>query len=170
MANVDNLVGKLICVRQVGTGLRDLVLAFVNCREVLDLVGHLAVPYLSVRRLDKSVVVDSGIGSDTVDESDRRTFGCFDGTNASVVRGVNIAHLESRVFTRKTAGTQSRNPSLVRNFGQWIVVVHHLRKLMRTEELTNCRDYWLCVDHVLRHESFTLGQGKPISNRSINTG
>ncbi len=45
---------------ELGVGLGDDVMAFLDRRQKLDLVGHLAVCHLAIRRLEEAVVVGAG--------------------------------------------------------------------------------------------------------------
>src|SRR5205085_11167045 len=107
--------------------LRDDNVFFAFCIEPLDVGGHLAVLDDTVRRLDKAEVVDLGVAGERRDESDVRTFGGLDRAHAAVLRVVNVAHLESGALTRKTARTERRQETLVRQLGEWVRLINELR-------------------------------------------
>jgi len=136
--------------RRVGLG-DDEVLA-VHGRKVLDNVGHLGGLDLPVGRLDEPVVVDTRIGSERDDEADVRTFRRFDRADPTVVGRVHIAHFEARPFAGEPAGTQGRQPALVRDLGEGVRLVHELRELAGTEKFLDGRDHGLGVDDVMGHE------------------
>ncbi len=64
---------------------------------------------------------------------------------------MHVAHLEARALAREAAGTERREPPLVRDFRQRIRLVHELRQLRRPEELANRGHDRLRVDQVVRH-------------------
>src|SRR4029077_17872272 len=107
--------------------------------------------YAAIRRLNKAVVVDARKARERADQTDVWTFRRFDGTNAAVVRGVHVAHFESRAFARETAGPQSRKTALVRDFAERVGLVHELAELRRSKEFADVGHDRLGVDQVVRH-------------------
>ena len=101
-------------------GLRDNVFFFFNGRQIANLVGHPSVFHHPVRGLDETELIDAGIGAERNDQTDIRTFRCLDRTDTSVMRGMNVAHLETGALTRQPAGPQRRQTSLVSYFRQRI--------------------------------------------------
>src|SRR6202022_4570080 len=78
----------------------------------------------AVRRLDKAVVVDARKAGERADQADVRTFRRFNRTDATVVRGMYVAHFESRAFARESAGSKSRKTALVGDFAERVGLVH----------------------------------------------
>ncbi len=70
---------------------------------------------LPVRTFDEAVLVDASEGRQRVDETDIRTFRCFDRTDTSVMRRMHVAHFEACTFTRQTARSKRRETPLVRD-------------------------------------------------------
>ena len=83
--------------------LRDHVLAFLDRRQVMDLVGDLAVDDLAVRRLEEAVFVGARVQRERVDEADVRAFRRLDRAHAAVVRRMHVAHFEARALAREAA-------------------------------------------------------------------
>ena len=96
--------------------------------------GDPAVQDLPVGRLDEAQLVDAAESGERGDQPDIRTFGRLDRAHASVVRVVDVAHLEARSLPRKPTRPQSREPALVGQLGQGIGLVHVLAELARPEE------------------------------------
>ena len=142
-----------------GVCLSNDVLVFFVSLQIIDVIGNdyiddLAVfvvllLYLAVRSLDKSVLVDSRIGSERRDKTDVLTFRSFDRAQTSVVRIVDVTHFEACAFSVKTAGTECGKLSLVRKFCDRVVVIHELRQLRTSEELFDNAGNGLDVDEGL---------------------
>ena len=70
---------------------------------------------LAVRALDEAVLVYACERRQRIDQTDVRAFRRFNGTDASVVRGMHVAHLEARALARETTWTQRRETPFVRD-------------------------------------------------------
>src|SRR5580704_1488024 len=103
----------------------------------LDEIDHAPAAHLAVGRFDEPEFVDPRVARKGADQTDVRPFWRFNRTDTSIVRGVHVAHFESRAFSRKTARPKSRKTPLVRDFAEWVGLVHELRKLGTAEELAN---------------------------------
>ena len=157
LSRADQLVHQLAGAIQRGIGLSDDVLALFDGRQVIDLVGHLAVHDTPVRGLEEAVLVELRKQRQGVDQADVRAFRGLDRAHTAVVRGVDVAHLEAGTFTGQTAWSQGRDAPLVRDLRQRVGLVHELRQLRRAEELLEGRRDRLGVDQVVRHQGFGLG-------------
>ena len=151
------VTGQAALLVECGVGLRDDVLAFLDGRQVVDVVRHLAVHHSAVRRFDEAVFVQAGIEGQRVDQADVRAFRRFDRAYAAVVRDVHVAHLEAGALAGQTARAQRGDTTLVRDLGQRVGLVHELRQLRRTEELLERRGNRLGVDQVVRHQRVLFG-------------
>src|SRR5439155_22190615 len=67
---------------------------------------------------------------------------------------MHVTNLEARAIARETAWSKSREPALVRQFGQRIDLVHELRKLAAAKEIADDRGERLRVDQLLRGHRF----------------
>ena len=110
----------------------------------------------SVRRLDEAVLVDASVGRQRGDEADVRTFRRLDRADTTVVRGVNVAHLEARALAGQATRTESRQAALVSHLAERVGLVHELRQLRATEVLLDHRADGLGVDEVVRHQRVDL--------------
>ena len=158
VANRHELFDELAVLVELGVRLRDDVLALLDRRQVLDVVGRrLAVLDLAVRRLEEAVLVGPRVHGQRVDQADVRAFRRLDRADTAVVRRVHVAHLEARALARQAARAERRYAAFVRHFRQRVVLVHELRQLARAEEFLDGRSDRLRVDHFLRHQAFGLG-------------
>ena len=117
---------------------------------------NLTVLNLSIWSLDKSEIVDFSINTQRRNQTDVRTFRCFNRTKTTVVSIVHVTNLETSTVTGKTARTEGRHSSLVSDFGKRVSLVHELRKCVSSEE---CVDNWrnsLRVDQVNRSKHFVV--------------
>ena len=168
MPDRHQLFGERALRIEFGVGLRDDELAFLDRRQVVNLVGDLAVLDLAVRRLQEAVVVGARVHGQRVDQADVRAFRGLDRADATIVRRVHVAHLEAGTLASQAAGAQGRYAALVRNLGQRVVLVHELRQLAGAEKLLDCSSHRLGVDHFLRHQAFGLGQRQPLLDRALD--
>ena len=72
------------------------------CRQIVNLLGHVAIVDLAVRGFNESEFVDPCERAQRADQTDVRTFRRFNRADAPVVRGMNVAHLESGAVTAET--------------------------------------------------------------------
>src|SRR5690606_11795927 len=156
MAADHELLGEAALFVELGVGLRDVVLGLLHRREIDHLLADLAVDDFAVWRLDEAVLVYASKGRQTVDKADIRTFWGLDRADASVVRGVDVTHLEPRPLTRQAARTERGETPLVRNLRQGVRLVHELRELRGAKELAYGRRRRLGVDQILRHDRVDL--------------
>ncbi len=152
--------------RRVGLG--DAVLGLLHRREVIHLLGDLAVADLAIGGLDEAVLVDAGEGRERIDQADVRPFGRLDRADAAVVRGVHVAHLEAGALARQAARPERREAALMGDFGQRIGLIHELRKLRGAEELAHRRGRRLGVDQVLRHDGVDFDRRHALLDRALH--
>ena len=148
--------------------LRDHVLAFLDRRQVVDLVGHLAVHHLAIRRLEEAVLVGARVQRQRVDQADVRAFRRLDRAHAAVVGRVHVAHFEAGALARQAARSQRRDAPLVRDLRQRVGLVHELRQLRRAEEFLDRRRDRLGVDQVVRHQVLALGLAEALLHRALD--
>ena len=103
MAAGHQLVDELAGLVELGVRLGDHVLAFLDRRQELDVLGDLAVLHAAVRRLDEAVVVGARVEGERVDEADVRAFRRLDRAHAAVVGRVHVAHLEAGALAREAS-------------------------------------------------------------------
>src|SRR4029453_18066856 len=83
--------------------LRDEEVLFAVAREIVSLIRHPAVFDLAIRRLDKAEFIDAGEGAHRTDQADIWTFRGLNRANATVMRRMNVAHLEPCAFTAQAS-------------------------------------------------------------------
>ncbi len=168
LARRDQLVDEAAVGVEVGVRLRDRVLRFLHRRQIDNLVGHLAVDDLAIRRLDEAIFVDAREGREAVDQTDVRAFRRFDRTDAAIMGRMNVADLETRALAGQTARPERRHAALVRHFGQRVGLIHELRKLRRAEEFAHRGDRGLRVDQVVRHHRRHVDRRHALLDRALH--
>ena len=164
----DELVLQPPALVELRVRLRDHELAFLDRRQVMDLVGDLALDHLAIRRFEEAVLVGARVQRERVDEADVRTFRRLDRAHAAVVRRVHVAHFEAGALAREPARTQRRNAALVGDLGQRVRLVHELRQLRAAEELLDRRRDRLRVDQVVRQQVLALGLAQALLHRALD--
>ena len=96
-----------------------------------DLVRHdrilrIGLVHKTVGRLDEAVRIEFRIAGQRVDQTDVRAFRRLDRAHSAVVRIMDVADFEACAVSGKAARAESRQTSLVRQFGQRVVLVHEL--------------------------------------------
>ena len=153
----DKLVAQVALVIDGSVSLSNNVVAFIDSREISDLVGDMTVNHFSVRCLKEAVVIQTRIKSQRVNQTDVRTFRSFNRANTAVVSRMHVSNLEACAFTSQAARAQCRNTALVRDFRQRVGLVHELAQLRRTEEVANSSADRFAVDQVMRHQVIGFG-------------
>src|SRR5947209_15216388 len=98
-------------------------------------IGRDLVVHATVRRLDETIGIGARIRRQRTDKTDVRSFRCLDGTDAPVMRMMNVAHVEAGALAGETAGSKRAQSPLVCEFCKRIGLIHELRKLAAAEEL-----------------------------------
>ena len=161
-------VEQLAVLVELRVGLRDDVVAFLDRRQEVDLVGDLAVRHLAIRRLEEAVLVGARVERERVDQADVRAFGRLDRAHAAVVRRVHVAHLEPGALAGQAARAERGHAPLVRDLGQRVRLVHELAQLRGSEELLDRRGDRLGVDQVVRHQVVALGLRQALLDRALD--
>ena len=99
-------VGQATFFVQGSIGLGNHIFAFFDGRQIVDVHRDLAFNHLTVRRFNEAVLVQAGIQSQGVDQSNVGTFRRFNGAHATVVGDVHIAHFKASTFAGQTAWAQ----------------------------------------------------------------
>ena len=164
----DQLVGQHAGGVHRGVGLGDHVAAFLDRRQVVDVVGEGLAHDLAVRGLEEAVLVELGVQRQRVDQADVRALGRLDRADATVVGRVHVAHLEAGTLAGQAARAQRGDATLVRDLRQRVGLVHELRQLARPEELADGRADRLAVDQVVRHQVLGLGLAETLLHRPLD--
>ena len=104
----------------------------------------------TIRSLYKSILIDSCITGQGIDQSDVRTFRRFNRAHPSIMRVMHVAHLKSRAVTGKSSRPQSGKTPLVRQLAKRIVLIHKLGQLGRAEKLFYRSRYRFNINQALR--------------------
>ena len=153
-------------------GLGDLVGLLLVGGEVFQFILDDAVVDLPVWRFDEAEIVDAGEGGHRVDEADVRTFWGLDGADASVVRRMHVADFEAGAVAVQTAWPKSGEAAFVGELGQRVDLVHELRELGATEEITHHGGERLGVDEFLWGHAFEvhIEEGHALFDEALSAG
>jgi hypothetical protein len=110
-------------------GLRNEKILFAIGGKIFDLIRHAALFHFAIGCLDETKFIDARKSAHRTNQADVWTFRRLNGTNASVMRRMNVAHLEPGTFSAETTRAKSRQPALVRQLCKRIRLIHELRKL-----------------------------------------
>ena len=164
----NELIYKLVLTVDFRIRLCNHALGFLNGRQILNVIGDLTIRHLAVRRLKEAILVGAGIGCQRVDQTNVRTFRSLDRANSTIMGRVHVTDFEAGAFTGQTAWAKGRYTTLVRDFGQRVVLVHELAELGGTEKfLDRCSDR-LGVDQILRHQPFGFGQTQTLLDGALD--
>ena len=124
------------------------MILFLVGGKIFDLFRHMGILARTVRRLDEAELVDAGVGAEGVDQTDVRTFRSLNRADTTVVGRMNITHFKAGAVTIQTARSESRETTLVGQFGQRIDLVHELAELATAEEVTHDGGERLRIDEL----------------------
>ncbi|CAI8266327.1 MAG: Uncharacterised protein [Flavobacteriia bacterium] len=149
-------------------GLCDHFGFFFLCAEIAGRLVHLNDSVLdhAIRRLDEAHLIHFRKDAHGGDQTDVRTFRCFDRTKPSVVGVVHIAHLKASSFSGKAARAEGRHSPLVCDLRQWIGLIHELTELIRTKERIDHRRKRLRIDQVDGCKDLVVPHVHAFSDRS----
>ncbi len=155
--------------------LRHMVIILFVRRHVDNLIRYprilgICLINLTVGRFHEAVLIDSGIRSQGVDQSDVRSLRRLDGAHSSVMGVMYVSYLESGPVTGQTAGAQGGQTSLVGQLTQRIVLIHKLGQLGGSEELLHRRRHRLDVDQRLGGNSLQILGGHPLPYHTLQPG
>src|SRR5262249_36528064 len=99
------------------------------------IIRELLVANRPVGRDQEAVIVDLRVNGQTGNQSDIRTLGRFDRTNAAIVRNMHVTYFEAGPLAIEAAGAQRRQSPFVRQLRQRIGLVDDLRQFTAAEEV-----------------------------------
>jgi len=94
-------------------GLRNEKILFAISSKIFDLIHHATLFHFPIRRLDETKLVDARESAHRANQADVWPFWCLDGTNAPVMRRMNVAHLEPGTLPAETTRPKGRQTALV---------------------------------------------------------
>ena len=118
--------------------------------QILNVVKHLAIDHLAVRSLDEAELVDTRVERKRVDQTDIGTFRSLNRADTTIVRWVNVANFKTSPLTIKTTRSKCGETAFMSQLSQWVDLVHELRQLTASKEITNHCAKCLRVDQFLR--------------------
>ena len=151
-----------------GVGLGDDVLLLLVGGQVDDLVGDPPAVHLAVGGLDEAVLVDPRVGGEGADQADVRALGRLDRAHAAVVGAVHVSHLEPGALTREAARPEGRQPALVGQPRQRVVLVHELAELAGAEELLHRGHHRADVDQALWRDRLHVLGGHALAHDALH--
>ncbi len=81
---------------------------------------------------------------------------------------VNITHIKASTLAPQTARPQGTQRTLVRQLGQRVGLIHKLRKLTTTEELTSGSDHWANVNQRHRCHLFRITNRHTLAHDTLH--
>ena len=151
MTHDDEFIGETAILGQLHIRLCDVMLGFLDGRQIDHVIRDLAVHDLAVGRFDEAILVHAGVGRQRIDQTDVRAFGRFNRADAAIMGGMHVADFEAGALTRQTARAKGRKAALMGDFGERVGLVHELRQLRGAEEFTHRSGGGLGVDQIMRH-------------------
>ena len=82
---------------------------------------------------------------------------------------MHVANLKTRSLTAKPTGAQGRKTAFMRKLRQWVMLIHKLRKLGRTEEFFYCRHNGANIDKGLRRYYIHILNGHSLAHNALHT-
>ena len=155
--------------------LRYMVIIFLIRSHVYNFVCNTRIVFiwfinLTVRSLNKSVLVNSCVACQRVDQTDVWSFRRLNRAHTSIMGIMNISYFESGTVSGQTARSQCRKTSLMCQLTQWVVLIHKLWQLGRSEELFYRSRNRFDVDQTLWGNSLKILSCHALTNHSFQTG
>ena len=120
--------------------------------DIFNLIADFTVLNQTIRSLNKSKLINTSVGAKRVDQTNVGTLRSLNRADTTVVRSVHVAHFKASTVTVQTTRSECREAALVSQFCQRVSLVHELRQLRTTKEVTNNGTEGLRVDELLwRH-------------------
>src|SRR5690606_2142979 len=88
------------------TGLGHYIFAFLDGRQVFDVVSHQTIDYAAVWAFQEAVGVGPGVSCQGVDQTNVRTFRRLNRTYTTVMGRMHVPHLKACTLTGQTARAQ----------------------------------------------------------------
>ena len=131
------------------------------------ITGHLPDD-AAVGRLNETILVNTGKGRQTADQTDVRTFRSLDRANTAIVRMVDIADIEPGAFTPQTSRTQSRERAFVPQLGEGVGLIHELGELAGAKKLTQRGHHRADIDQRHRRQLLLVTDGHALFNNPLH--
>ena len=99
-----------------------------------------------------------------------RSLRSLDRAHSSVMGVVYVSNLESGTVTGQTARSKGGKTSLVRQLSKWVILIHELGQLGRSEELFDCSCNRFDIDQGLRRNSVDVLCCHSFAYHTLHTG
>ena len=134
-ASQGHISYKLAGGVDLGVGWSQPAVFLLVCAKIDGaLVRHLPLADLEVGRRQETVLIHFRVDAQGRDQTDVGSLGRLDRANSSVVRDVNIPHLEAGALPVQPPGPEGAVTSLVGELGKRVGLVNYLRKFTAAEE------------------------------------
>ena len=133
-------------------------------------VRRIGFVYFTVGCFHETVLVNSRITGQGVDQTDIGSFRRLDRAHSSVMGIMYVTYLKSCTITAQTARSQRGKTSLMGKLTQRVILIHELGQLGGTEEFLNGSLYRFDVDQNLRRNLFRIMCGHSFTDHSFHPG
>ena len=152
-----------------------MIIIFLVSRHIHNVfrnpgVSRIGFVNLTVGRFHETVLINSCIACQGVDQTDIGSFRSLDRAHSSVVGIMYVTYLETCTVTAQTTGSQRGQTSLMGQLAQRVILIHELGQLGGTEEFLNSSLYRFDVDQNLRGNFFRIMSGHSFTNHSFHPG
>ncbi|MNI67055.1 hypothetical protein D3C73_1226590 [compost metagenome] len=108
ITNDNILIFKRIVLIQHSVCLSNNVVIFFIRSQICNLISYLARLWIypAIWRFDEAIFVNTSKCRQGVDQTDVRTFRCFDRTHTTIVRRVNVTHFKAGTLTSQTTRSE----------------------------------------------------------------
>jgi hypothetical protein len=107
-------------------------------------------------------------GSQATNQTDVRTFRCFNRADTAIMRVMNVTDIETGAFTAQTARAKGRERALVAQFGQRIGLIHELRELAGAKEFAQGGHHRADVDQRNRGKLLLVTDGHAFFDNALH--
>ncbi len=168
----DLVVDKGTFLRDRGVGLGNFleILAFGTQVDRVTFHYHLRVLYGPVGCFQEAHLIHFSVNTEGGDQTNVRSFRCFNRTQAAVVAVVNVSNLEAGTLTTQTARSEGGDTTLVRDLREWVRLVQELTQLAGTEERVDYAGEGPGVDQVNRGKYLVIADIHTLADRTGHPG
>ena len=137
------------------------------CNLICDTAGSLF--HFTERSAEEAIFICTCKGCQIGNQTDIRTFRCFNRTQPSIMAVVNISYIKRSSFSGETTGAKSGNTALMRQFRKRIGLIHKLGQRRRTEKFFDSRCYRSYIDQALRCNDVEILKCHTFTDYSFHT-
>ena len=118
-----------------------VILFILSCEVDDTLVGkiHFTIGCLTIRRFDKAKAINLCINTERRNQTDIRAFRRLNRAETAIMGIVYVSHLKTCTVAAQTTRAKSRHTALMSNLSKRILLIHELRKSVRSEVAVDYR-------------------------------